>query len=141
MKFQTVDLKIIPTNGGDVMHALKVSEKSFKDFGELYFSCVMPKSIKAWKKHKHMTMNLIVPCGLVKFVLLDEDNPLKFNEVIIGKSKKDRNLYKRLTIEPNTWFGFQGISKFESLVVNLADIEHTSSEVERKEIDSIPYLW
>ena len=32
------------------------------------------------KKHKLMTMNLIVPHGLVKFVIFNEKKPDKFNE-------------------------------------------------------------
>ena len=141
MKFSTFDLKVIPTSGGDVMHALKASEESFKSFGELYFSWIMPNTIKAWKKHKKMTMNLIVPKGLVKFVLVDDNLPSKFHEIIIGNSSENRNLYKRLSVEPNIWFGFKGISKTESLVVNCADIEHSPNEVEKTDLGSIPYKW
>ena len=141
MNYSTTDLKIIPTKGGDVMHALKASEKSFEKFGELYFSWIMPDIVKAWKKHKVMTMNLIVPVGLVKFVLFSEENPLNFSEITIGNSPKEKSLYKRLTIKPNTWFGFKGVSSSQSLVVNLADIEHSTSEVQKADLESFPYIW
>ncbi len=142
MNYSIFDLKIIPTKGGDVMHALKASEESFKNFGELYFSWIMPDKVKAWKKHKIMTMNLIVPVGLVKFVLFDDKvkNP-KFHEIIIGNIEKKKQFYKRLTIQPNTWFGFKGISKSESLVVNCADIEHYPDEIVRADQESIKYYW
>ena len=88
-----------------------------------------------------MTMNLIVPNGLVKFVLLDENYPNKFNEVIIGHTPGKEKSYQRLTVEPNIWFGFQGLSSNASLIVNLANIEHSPNEVERLDISSLSYNW
>ena len=61
-------LKRISTVGGDVMHALRISDKGFHGFGEVYFSWVEMGSIKAWKCHQHMTLNLVVPIGEVSFV-------------------------------------------------------------------------
>ena len=58
----------ISNAGGDVWHALKSTEDSFIGFGEAYFSWVDPGSIKAWKKHLDMTINLIVPIGMVRFI-------------------------------------------------------------------------
>ena len=65
-------LKEIEVEGGNVLHALKKSDSSFKDFGEAYFSFVNFGHVKAWKKHSKMTLNLIVPIGEVKFVFIDE---------------------------------------------------------------------
>ena len=95
MSFYTEELKIVNVEGGDVMHGLKCSDKSFKSFGELYFSWIEPKKIKAWKKHKLMTMNLVVPYGLVKFVIFYDNEPNDFHEVIIGNSSKSNSFYKR----------------------------------------------
>jgi dTDP-4-dehydrorhamnose 3,5-epimerase len=61
-------LKRISTEGGDVMHALNKSDKGFNGFGEVYFSWVEQGSIKAWKCHQRMTLNLAVPVGEVRFV-------------------------------------------------------------------------
>tara|TARA_A100001388_G_scaffold277565_1_gene269522 strand:- start:4020 stop:4448 length:429 start_codon:yes stop_codon:yes gene_type:complete len=142
MNYSIFDLKIIPTKGGDVMHALKASEESFKTFGELYFSWILPDTVKAWKKHKIMTMNLIVPIGLVKFVLFDDQvKNRRFHEIVIGNIEEEKGFYKRLTINPNTWFGFKCISKCESLVVNCADIEHYPEEIVKADLESIPYNW
>ena len=141
MDFYTEELKIINVDGGNVMHGLKSSDKYYKGFGELYFSWIMPRKVKAWKKHKLMTMNLFVPHGLVKFVLFNEKNPDSFNEVILGNSHERINSYKRLMIKPNTWFGFQGIFSSESLVINLADIEHNPLEVEKIDLNSVSYNW
>lgn len=141
MNFYTEELKIINVEGGNVLHGLKCSDNHFKGFGELYFSWIMPKKVKAWKKHKLMTMNLMVPHGLVKFVIFDTNKPYQFNEVILGNAHDEINSYKRLIIEPNLWFGFQGMANVKSLVVNLANIEHDPSEVEKTEINSIAYSW
>ena len=53
------------TSGGDVLHALKSTEDDFHGFDEAYFSFVDHDSIKAWKQHLRMTMNLVVPVGSV----------------------------------------------------------------------------
>ena len=63
-----IPLKQIPTDGGNVMHALKKSDTGFNDFGEVYFSWIEHGVIKAWKYHQRMTLNLIVPVGGVNFV-------------------------------------------------------------------------
>ena len=67
-------LKRISTEGGDVMLALNKSDKGFNGFGEVYFSWVEQGSIKAWKCHQRMTLNLVVPLGEVYFVFELERN-------------------------------------------------------------------
>jgi dTDP-4-dehydrorhamnose 3,5-epimerase len=66
-RIKKTDLKIILSEDGSVMHSLKSSEKDFKGFGESYFSTVNNGAIKAWKRHKKMTLNLTVPVGIVRF--------------------------------------------------------------------------
>ena len=44
-------------------------------------------------------------------------------------------------IAPKVWFGFQGLSKKESLIINFADIEHSKEEVEKLNLDKIKYKW
>lgn len=127
-------LKKINLNGGEVMHALKKSDNSFKGFGEAYFSQINPGAIKAWKLHSKMTMNLIVPIGEVDFVFIDSIGGIRREK--IGKEN-----YSRLTVPPGIWFGFRGASKTPSLLLNLANIEHLPEEVQRKEIDEIEYNW
>ena len=133
-------LKIINVNGGDVLRGLKFNETAYNGFGELYFSEVNFGEIKAWKKHNKMVMNLIVPCGQVKFVFYDDRENSKitnrFQEIVISKSN-----YKRITVPPNIWFGFKGIGKENNLVVNLSNIEHADDEVERKQINELNYQW
>ena len=72
-------LKTINIDGGNVRHILKSNDKEFKGFGEAYFSDINPGSIKAWKCHNKMHMNLVVPFGRVKFVF-HEENTSRFLE-------------------------------------------------------------
>ena len=131
-------LDVIDTPGGSVMHAMKESSVGYSRFGEAYFSQVNHRAVKAWKRHKEMTLNLMVPLGEVRFVLFDDREILspQFQEIIISK-----NNYCRLTLPPMIWMGFQGLSNGDSMLLNIADIEHDPNEVDRKEIEKINYNW
>ena len=73
---------------------------AYNGFGELYFSEVNFGEIKAWKKHKKMVMNLIVPCGEVKFVFFDDrKNPIitnRFQEIVISKEITKELLFRQI---------------------------------------------
>ena len=131
-------LDIIDTLGGSVMHAMKTSSAGYTGFGEAYFSQVDQGAIKAWKRHKKMTLNLAVPVGEIRFVLFDdrEVSNTQFQEIIISKGN-----YCRLTVPPMVWMGFQGLSESGSMLLNIADIEHDPDEVDRKEMNEINYNW
>ena len=133
---KTHNLKKISVEGGNVMHALKSSDIGYKTFGEVYFSWINPLSVKAWKKHNIMTLNLVVPIGKVRFVFHDAINPNEFREEIIGE-----NNYCRLTVPPKIWFGFQGLSDHASLVTNISDIEHDDSEIHKADINTFSFKW
>jgi dTDP-4-dehydrorhamnose 3,5-epimerase len=121
---------------GDVMHAMKASDLGFSGFGEAYFSWIKAGSVKAWKLHQRMTMNLVVPIGEVRFVFFVPIPAPIFREECIGGSN-----YARLTIPPGIWSGFQGLGKSQSLVLNLANIEHYPSESLHKEKQDISFNW
>ena len=93
-------LKIIDVPDGKVFHAIKKIDPGFHDFGEAYFSEIGPKKVKAWKRHREMTLNLVVPNGEIRFVLFDdrEDISAKFQEVILSTKN-----YYRLTVPPMIW--------------------------------------
>ena len=131
-------LDVIDTLGGNVLHAMKKSSTGYSGFGEAYFSQVDQGAIKAWKRHKKMTLNLAVPVGEIRFVLFDdrEVSNTQFQEIIISKGN-----YCRLTVPPMVWMGFQGLSESGSMLLNIADIEHDPDEVDRKEMSEITYNW
>ena len=51
--------KIIKDERGQVMHMLRNDDKMFKNFGEIYFSTINYKKIKAWHLHKEATLNYV----------------------------------------------------------------------------------
>jgi|TARA_B110000046_G_C12910851_1_gene362743 dTDP-4-dehydrorhamnose 3,5-epimerase len=146
MKITNIDgvlvspLNIIDVQGGDVLHGMKCSDSSYFGFGEAYFSMLESGAIKAWKRHRKMTLNLIVPMGQVRFIIYDdrEKSPSRgiYQEVILSLDN-----YFRLTLPPMLWLGFQGLDKNTSMLLNIADIEHTPEEADRKEIHEIKYDW
>lgn len=131
-------LSIIDTPGGNVMHGMKETSEGYSGFAEAYFSKVNRDFVKAWKRHREMTLNLIVPVGKVKFVLFDdrESSNTQFQEIIISK-----NNYCRLTIPPMVWVGFQGLSSDISILLNIANMVHDPNEIDRLTIDRINYDW
>lgn len=128
-------LSQIETTGGNVLQALKVGDVGYVGFGEAYFSWVSSGAVKAWKRHKLMTMNLVVPVGQVKFVFYLDG----MGEVRVEMIGEDR--YARITVPPGIWFGFQGLAKSQSLVLNLASVPHQKSEVERRALSAFKYDW
>src|SRR6059058_200930 len=95
-------LKQIPVPGGDVLHALKAADPGFAGFGEAYFSIIDPGIVKAWKRHREMTLNLVVPVGAIRFVIYDDRGGSAtkgaFEEVVLSREN-----YCRLTIPPMLW--------------------------------------
>lgn len=135
-------LRQILDERGKVMHMLRADTAPFVQFGEVYFSCVYPGAVKAWKLHKEMTLNCAVPHGHIKFVLYDARRDSlsngKIQELFMGPDN-----YYLLTVPPMIWTGFQCIGPDTSLLVNCASLPHTTNEFERCDVHdaSIPYDW
>ena len=76
----------------------------------------------------------------IEFIIYDNrDKALghgNYQEVILGKDN-----YARLTIPPMVWVGFQGFSDAKSMLLNIADIEHSKEEVLRLDQHEIDYKW
>jgi dTDP-4-dehydrorhamnose 3,5-epimerase len=132
--------KIISTMGGNVLHAIKKSDEGYSGFGEAYFSTIEPNAIKAWKRHREMTLNLLVPIGEVRFVIYD-DRPNSQSRGLFQQLVLSQDNYKRLTIPPQLWLGFQGIGTVQSMLINIANVQHDPMEIDRKSLDSIPFNW
>lgn len=122
-------LKIIPSNDGSVMHALKNYEESYASFGEAYFSSVKHHVVKGWKKHHQMISNLIVPVGKIRFIFFDDRRESttyhQFHEVELSLEN-----YQRLTVQPGIWMAFKGEGEGLNLLLNISNIPHDPNECE-----------
>lgn len=127
-------LKRIPLYGGDVLHAMKCTDPGFDGFGESYFSFIDLNAIKGWKRHLKMTLNLVVPVGLVEFVFIDPNGRVR--EETVGQ-----NRYMRLTVPPSIWFAFRGLASPHSMLMNIANIPHDPVEIERKDLSDFKFQW
>ncbi len=127
-------LKKVFNEKGDIFHAMKKSDDGFHGFGEAYFSSITKNSIKGWKKHTLMTLNIVVPIGEIEFVVFDEQDREFFNVILSPEN------YQRLTIKPGYWLAFRGIGD-NNILLNLASIEHNPDEVISVDLNKISYEW
>jgi len=133
-------LDCVPLQQGAVLHAIKDIDVGYAGFQEAYFSEIYPGQIKGWKRHKLMTLNLVVPIGSVRFVLFDD----RAQSETFGKMSVftlSREQYFRLTVPPMIWVAFQGLDIDTSLVLNVANLRHDSEEVDRLSLDQIVFEW
>ena len=137
--FKIIKLKQYFLEEGNLFHGLKNSDDGYDKFGEIYFSFINKNSIKAWKFHKKMTLNLIVPVGSIRFNFLDfrEESSTFKEKFALTLSNKD---YSRLTVPPKIWFGFKGLGDKTNLLVNIATMPHDDNEVETKDIDKFEFI-
>lgn len=131
---QITPLRRIKTVGGDILHAIKESDKGFAGFGEAYFSWIEGGAVKAWKRHTSMTMNLIVPVGQVRFVFWQNNAQYRIEEIGV-------NNYARITVPPGIWHGFKGLSTENSLIMDVANMQHEAKEIERIHTSNFDYCW
>ena len=134
-------LKIIKDDRGSVMHMLRSDNPHFERFGEIYFSTTRPNTIKAWKRHKRMTLNVAAPVGRIRLVAYDDrtgsDSYQKLDEFILGPNDQ----YSLITIPPMIWFGFQNIGAADALLANCATIPHEPEEAEQRDLNDVPFKF
>jgi dTDP-4-dehydrorhamnose 3,5-epimerase len=133
-----IPLKIIKGDKGNVMHALKSEEESFKTFGEAYFSTIHYNEIKGWKKHHQMILNIVVPVGKIKFVIFDDRKNSSTQNCFFETVLSTENYY-RLTLQPGLWMAFKGMNEGLNMLLNIASIPHNPQEAENVPIEAINY--
>ncbi len=137
-----VPLKQIPDERGKVMHMLRRTDPHFQEFGEVYFSVVMPGAIKGWHRHARMVINYAVPRGRIKLVLYDDrpGSPTfgELQEEFLGEDN-----YALASVPVGVWNGFKGYGIEPAVVCNCATIVHDPDEIDRLDpFDArIPYDW
>ena len=130
----------IPNLNGDILRGMKSSDQGYVGFGEAYFSTVHFGAVKGWKRHRLATLNLLVPIGLIRFVVFDDRlasvTKGRFDEFIIGC---DNNF--RLTVSPGLWVAFTGLDQGPNILLNISSAEHDPAESDNVQLDSIPFSW
>jgi dTDP-4-dehydrorhamnose 3,5-epimerase len=120
--------RVIRDERGAVLHMLRNDSEQFKDdFGEIYFSKIVPGITKGWKTHLEMTQRFVVPVGEVLFCFYDSrtESPTYKKSYLISLSEAN---YKLIVVPTNIAYAFRGTGETESLIANCASIPHNSEE-------------
>jgi dTDP-4-dehydrorhamnose 3,5-epimerase len=137
-----VPLRQIVDERGKVMHMLKATDPHFTRFGEIYFSCAWPGTIKAWHIHRRTTLNNAVVSGRAKLVLYDmrPESPTRgdLQEVFLGEDN-----YVLVQIPPGVANGYKAYGDKLVILANCADQPHSPTEMDRlpPSTPDIPYDW
>ena len=136
-------LRQIPDARGAVLHMLRSDAPDFVQFGECYFSEVLPGAIKAWKRHRVQTQTLAVPVGRIRMVIYDDRAESLTHKALLTIELGRPDAYVRLRIPPGVWYGFACVSELPALLVNCADLPHDPGESDTLALDTqeIPYSW
>ena len=127
-------LRRIPTPKGDVLHALKATDSSFCGFGEAYFSEILHGERKGWKRHKRMTLNIVVIAGAVRFYIFDDRSGSSTQGETLQITLSPVDNYQRLTIAPGLWMAFEGVAEGTSLLLDIIPEPHDPEEADSKEL-------
>jgi len=135
-------LTIIRDERGAVLHMLRSDAAGFAGFGEIYFSEVAPRKVKAWRRHSRAITNLAVPHGRIRFVAFDDRHDSDTRGCLVDIEVGDSN-YVLITVAPGIWNGFAALGDEPALVCNCSTLPHDPAEADRLPPDTatIPYDW
>jgi dTDP-4-dehydrorhamnose 3,5-epimerase len=139
---KVIPLRQIVDERGKIMHMLKATDPHFAGFGEIYFSCAWPGTVKAWHIHQKMTVNNAVMSGRAKLVMYDlrEGSCTKgqLQEVFFGEDN-----YVLVQIPPGIANGYKAYGDKLVIMANCASHPHEPEEMLRRPPfdPSIPYDW
>lgn len=126
-------LKIFSDNRGSVKHMMKCTDETFSNFGEIYFSTILPGNIKGWYRNKTTTVNYAVIEGNIQLIV--SDGEIK-KEILMG----DDN-YCLVTIPPGIWRAFRPHGGRKAIVADLTDKPHNPLDTEKKDPKEFIKCW
>jgi dTDP-4-dehydrorhamnose 3,5-epimerase len=137
-----VPLRRIVDERGKIMHMLKATDKHFVGFGEIYFSCAWPGTVKAWHVHRSMTISNAVIAGHAKLVMYDLREHSSTREVLQEVYLGEDN-YVLVQIPPGIANGYKAYGDKLVILANCASEPHRPDEMDRidPQAPSIPYDW
>lgn len=135
-------LRRIPDERGTIYHMLRADAPHFLGFGEIYFSSAYPGAVKAWHRHRRMTLNYAVPVGTILLALYD-DRPGSPSRGRLMRLFPGEANYCLVTVPPMIWNGFTAVGNRTALVANCASIPHDEAEIERADPHRgpVPFDW
>ena len=134
--------KVISDERGKILHMIRNDDQNYSKFGEIYFSYVYPKMIKAWHIHKKMTLNYVAAFGKIKLVLYDDrkksDTYREVQEIFLSNEN-----HLLVSIPPYIWNGFTSADENLAVLANCSDIPHDKEEISRLDFNDpkFPYDW
>ena len=139
---RVIPLRRIPDERGTILHMLRSTDEHFVEFGEIYFSTVYRGVVKAWHKHRDMTLNYACIRGRVKLVVYDDREGSATQDTLVEIFLGPDN-YSLVVIPPETWNGFKGMSSV-SMIANCCSLPHDparSTRIDPFSSDIVPYQW
>lgn len=118
-----ISLRKIKTPKGDIYKFLSKNDRHFKKFGEIYFSEIKKNQKKGWNLHLKNKCHISLIAGKVKFHFLKKEKNNFLSKKIILSTQN----YRMIIVEPNIYFSFTGIGKF-NLIVNFLENIHSKDE-------------
>mgnify|MGYP001348373397 FL=1 len=129
--------KLIINKKGNLKKLLNKKSIFYKSFGELYSTSIKHNMIKGWKLHKSMVSNIFLISGKVKFVfVIANKKNIVFEEFSLDEKRKNH-----IFIPSNIFYGFKGLSKSTSIMINLSSTLHSDKELINKKLDYFDYKW
>ena len=135
-------LRQICDERGKIMPMMRSDSPVFTQFGEIYFSCAWPGTIKAWHLHKSMTLNNAVIAGRAKLVLYDgrrgSQTAGQLQEIFLGEDH-----YVLVQIPPGITNGYKAYGDKLVILANCATEPHDPNEIIHLDpfTKDIPYDW
>ena len=123
-KFKVTNYKIIENLKGNIYKFASNDKFPYFIKGDIYFSEIAPKEIKAWRKHKALTSVFGVVKGEIKMKIKSKfDNNISSELLSLNKSKL-------ITIPPTIWYGFENLSSETALIFVMLNGNHNKNEIE-----------
>ncbi len=138
---RVIPLRRVPDERGTILHMLRADDPHFEQFGEIYFTTIYRNVIKAWHRHRDMTLNYACPVGRVKMVVHDDRDASptrgRTQEIFLGPDH-----YALVQVARGLWNGIKGMDD-TSLIANCCTHGHDPSRTDRLDPfgDEIPYDW
>ena len=138
------ELIVHPDDRGSLFEILRCDEVMYRKFGQVYVTSAYPGVIKAWHYHKLQTDYFTCIHGLARLVLFDSRTNSKTHgqvlEFLISPQEP-----KLVSIPPEVYHGFQCVSKFEAIMLNIPTEPYNPKNPDEYRLDpfsqDVPYIW